>query len=151
MTFARPDEQIGAIDAFDVTGGGAITAAWHTALQEALDRTLIFRDEGITKVSISVKIMKLDARDWRTGLNMITEVVARYEIISTLAGRCSRPGARRSESFRDDHVRAGRATPSPPATGASSTIPAIRRSRARWSGCSLRWRGSRGPSGPRRR
>ena len=39
-----------------------------------------------------------------------------------------------------------RATPSPP-TGASSTTPAIRRSRARWSGCSLRWRGSRGHPG----
>ena len=86
VTFARPDEQIGVIDAFDVTGGGAITAAWHTALQEALDRTLIFRDEGTTKVFISVKIMKLDAQDWRTGLNMITEVVARYEIIDRTTG-----------------------------------------------------------------
>ena len=81
VTVARPDEQIGAIDAFDVTGGGAITAAWHTALQEALDRTPFFRDEATTKVSISVKTMKLDAQDRGTGLNMITEVVARCEII----------------------------------------------------------------------
>ena len=34
----------------------------------------------------SVKIMKLDAQDWRTGLNMITEVVARYEIIDRTTG-----------------------------------------------------------------
>ena len=86
VTFTRPDEQVGVIDAFDVTGGGAITAAWHTALHEALDRTLIFRDEGTTKVSISVKIMKLDAQDWRTGFNMITEAVARYVIIDRTAG-----------------------------------------------------------------
>ena len=86
VTFSQPDDQVGAIDAFDVTGGGAITAAWHTALQEALDRTLVFRDEGTTKVSISVKIRKLDARDWRTGFKMITEAVARYEIVDRATG-----------------------------------------------------------------
>ena len=39
VTIARPDQQVGPIDweLIDVTGGGTITVAWQTAMQEAMD------------------------------------------------------------------------------------------------------------------
>ena len=86
VTLGRPDEQVGPIDweYTDISGGGGITAAWHTAMQEALDRTLIFRDDGTKKISIAVKILKLDAPE--VGFAMTTDAVARYEIIDRVNG-----------------------------------------------------------------
>ena len=86
VTIGRPDEQVGPIEwaLIDVTGGGTITAMWQTAMQEALDRTLIFRDGGTKKVSIAVKILKLDSPG--VGFDMTTDAVARYEVIDRTNG-----------------------------------------------------------------
>ena len=86
VTIGRPDEQVGPIDwaLIDVTGGGTITAMWQTAMQEALDRTLIFRDGGTKKVSIAVKILKLDSPE--VGFDMTTDAVVRYEVIDRTNG-----------------------------------------------------------------
>ena len=86
VTLGRPDEQVGPIEweLIDVTGGGTITAAWQTAMQEALDRTLIFRDGGAKKVSIAVKILKIDSPE--VGFDMTTDTAARYEVIDRTNG-----------------------------------------------------------------
>lgn len=86
VQIARPDEQTGDIDwsFVDNDGGSSITSTWHTALQEALDRTLIFRDEGSKKVSIAVKVLMLDAPN--VGFSMTTDAAARYEVIDRSNG-----------------------------------------------------------------
>ena len=88
VTLGRPDELMGLIDweHVDDTGGGAITAAWQNALQEALDRTLIFRDGGSKRVSVAVKVLKLEfSRDWEF-TESSAEAVARYEVIDRTNG-----------------------------------------------------------------
>ena len=91
VTLGRRDEQVGSIDYLlaessltRVSTGAELTQVWHTALQEALDRTLIFRDSGPVKVSIAVKVLKLDTPD--VGIDFVTEAVARYEIIDRSNG-----------------------------------------------------------------
>ena len=88
VTLGRPDEQVGLIDweFIDVTGGGAITAAWQIAMQEALDRTLIFRDGGSKKVSVAVKILKLEISRGFALTERSVETVARYEVIDRTNG-----------------------------------------------------------------
>ena len=89
VTIGRPDEQVGLVDweYIDDTGGGAITAAWQNAMQEALDRTLIFRDGGEKKVSIAVKILKLEIpRGFLAISERSAETVARYEVIDRTNG-----------------------------------------------------------------
>ena len=88
VTLGRPDELVGLFDweYIDDTGGGAITAAWQNAMQEALDRTLIFRDGGSKRVSVAVKILKLElSRDWDF-TESSAEAVARYEVIDRTNG-----------------------------------------------------------------
>ncbi len=87
----RRDEQVGAIDFMHaesgltrVSTGAELTQVWHTALREALDRTLIFRDSGPMKVSLAVKVLKLDTPD--AGIDFVTHAVARYEIIDRSNG-----------------------------------------------------------------
>ena len=88
VSLGRPDELVGLFDweYIDDTGGGAITAAWQNAMQEALDRTLIFRDGGSKRVSVAVKILKLElSRDWDF-TESSAEAVARYEVIDRTNG-----------------------------------------------------------------
>ena len=88
VTLGRPDELVGLFDweYIDDTGGGAITAAWQNAMQEALDRTLIFRDGGSKRVSVAVKVLKLElSRDWDF-TESSAEAVARYEVIDRTNG-----------------------------------------------------------------
>ena len=88
VTMARPDEQVGEIDVAMAEGpiatGASLANQWHVALQEALDRSLIFRDGGTKTVSIAVKVMKLAIPD--AGLSFTTEAVARYEVIDRANG-----------------------------------------------------------------
>lgn len=91
VTLGRPDEQVGEVDFLlaesgqsQVSSGTQITSVWKTALQEALDRSLIFRDGGSRTVSIAVKVLKLDAPE--AGFAFMTETVARYEIIDRRNG-----------------------------------------------------------------
>ena len=89
VTLARPDEQIGEIDIFMAemaanASGAGLANQWHVALQEALNRSLIFRDGGSKTVSIAVKVMKLSVPD--VGFSFTTEAVARYEVIDRANG-----------------------------------------------------------------
>ena len=91
VTLARPDEQVGELDVqmaesagLQVSSGMALTTIWKTALQEALDRSLIFRDDGSRTVSIAVKVLKLDVPNM--GFSFKTDTVARYEVINRSNG-----------------------------------------------------------------
>ena len=84
VTMARPDEQVGQIDHLFTEGAAALANVWHTALEEALNRSLIFRDDGAKKVSLAVKVLKLDVP--AAGVTFTTEAVARYELIDRSTG-----------------------------------------------------------------
>ena len=92
VTTARPDEQTGKVDSVvaessgtELGSGTTINAVWKESLQEALDRSAIFKDGANKKVSLSVKILKLDTPT--AGASMTTDVAARYEIIDRATGR----------------------------------------------------------------
>lgn len=74
VTVARPDEAAGSIPS-DASG---LTGMWKEALQEAFDKMAIFKDSSKRKVSVSVKILKLDVPS--AGFSMTTSTTARYEI-----------------------------------------------------------------------
>jgi hypothetical protein len=91
VTVGRPDEQVGPVHVMMAESAGtavgssqALTANWREALQEALDRHIIFRDDGRQKVSISVKILRLEIPFM--GASFTTNAVARYEIIDRANG-----------------------------------------------------------------
>ena len=80
VSLARPDEAKGEIPA----GTEAIPQLWQSALQEALDRMAIFKDDGSKKINVSVKILALDAPAF--GASMTTTTIARYELIDRANG-----------------------------------------------------------------
>lgn len=61
-----------------------LTGFWKEALQEALDRMAVFKDDSKNKVSIQVKILALNPPT--VGLAMTTKSIARYEIIDRATG-----------------------------------------------------------------
>lgn len=75
VTTARPDEATGD---FAPGVGPQTCALWKTSLQEALDKMLIFQDDSAKKVSLSVKILKLEVPG--AGLSFTTKTDAKYEI-----------------------------------------------------------------------
>jgi hypothetical protein len=75
VTLARPDEAKGDIPA----GTEELPGLWKEALQEALDRMAIFKDDAKKKVNLSVKILALDVPSF--GASMTTTTMARYELI----------------------------------------------------------------------
>ena len=86
VTVGRPDEQVGVVNLMWESGGtGAVLAStWREALRESLDRHAIFRDDGQQKISILVKILRLDFPS--AGLSFTSNAVARYEIIDRANG-----------------------------------------------------------------
>ena len=103
IEIGRPDEQTGPVDVSLVetsgTGigtGNALTSTWRTALEDALDRMALFRDDAHRKVLISVRILKLDVPG--AGGAFTTKAVARYEIVDLSNG---------SIIFRDDVASQG--------------------------------------------
>ncbi|WP_205028260.1 hypothetical protein [Oleisolibacter albus] len=80
VSVARPDEKAGELE----TGVETIAPYWQTALQDALGRMAIFKDDAPTKINISVKILKLDMPSF--GAAMDTDTIARYEIIDRSTG-----------------------------------------------------------------
>lgn len=80
VTVARPDEATGPID----PNASGLTGLWKESLQEALDKMAIFKDDASRKVSLSVKILKLDVPG--AGFSMTTATAARYEIIDRASG-----------------------------------------------------------------
>ncbi|PHR55053.1 MAG: UDP-N-acetylglucosamine acyltransferase [Robiginitomaculum sp.] len=57
---------------------------WKEALQDAINRALIFKDDGVSKINLSVRITETDLADF--GLAMTTRVSAIYEIIDRANG-----------------------------------------------------------------
>ncbi len=81
VTLARPDEKTGDMPAW---AEGQVPALWQSALVEAINRMAIFRDDAPRKVSLSVKVLKLDVPSF--GASMTTDTAARYELIDRETG-----------------------------------------------------------------
>lgn len=81
VTLARPDEKTGEMPAW---AEGQVPALWQSALVEALNRMAIFSDNSPRKVSLSVKVLKLDVPAF--GASMTTDTTARYELIDRESG-----------------------------------------------------------------
>lgn len=57
---------------------------WKEALQDAINRSLIFSDNGSRKVNLSVRINEFDVPQW--GVSMTTRTSAIYEIVDRETG-----------------------------------------------------------------
>jgi hypothetical protein len=79
VSMARPDETTGKL-----AGDNTTLATWKNGIEEALDKMAIFQDDAPKKVSIAVKVLKLDLPG--SGLEMTTQTSARYEIIDRSNG-----------------------------------------------------------------
>jgi hypothetical protein len=80
VSTARPDEATGKLD----WAAETITALWKNSLEEAFIKMAIFKDDGLKKVSLTVKILKYDYPTF--GIEMTTHTTARYEIINRSSG-----------------------------------------------------------------
>ena len=81
VTLARPDEKTGQLPA---DAQHEVPQMWQTALIEAMNRMAIFRDDAPKKLSLSVKVLKLDVPEF--GASMHTDSAARYELIDRETG-----------------------------------------------------------------
>jgi uncharacterized lipoprotein YajG len=77
VTFGRPDELTGEVRVPPIMIQ-QVAEQWRVALQEALDKMLVFRDDAEKKVTLAVKILKFDLP--RAGFSMRTGTAAKYEI-----------------------------------------------------------------------
>ena len=82
VTLAGKSEAHGKIDVAGSENG--IAALWKTALDDSLTRMAMFRDDAPTRLSLVVKVLRLDAPD--LGLVMVTHTEARYELIDRNTG-----------------------------------------------------------------
>lgn len=80
VTLARPEEATGEVP----YGAETITPIWKEAIQDAIVKMAIFRDDAPRKVSLSVKILKINPPSF--GGDMTTVSAARYEIIERSTG-----------------------------------------------------------------
>lgn len=80
VTLARPDEKKGDLP----MGSEEIPEFWETALEEALNRMVIFKDEASKRLSLSVKILAVNIPSF--GFEMETTSIARYELIDRANG-----------------------------------------------------------------
>jgi hypothetical protein len=81
ITPARPDEKTGPLPLGIETSTLPI---WKTAVEEALNRMAIFKDDAPKKVSLSIKVLKIDVPG--AGLSFTTTTEARYELIDRATG-----------------------------------------------------------------
>ena len=81
VTVGRADEKKG-----NLPPGieGTVPTLWQTALQEALNKMSIFKDDSPTKVNLSAKILALDIPGG--GFSFTTKAIARYELINRANG-----------------------------------------------------------------
>lgn len=79
VTAGRPDEATGPLPIDQGTLG-----VWKEALQEALTRMAIFNDDSRRRVSLQVKILKVDIPAF--GVAFTTDVDARYELVDRATG-----------------------------------------------------------------
>ncbi|MDE0611904.1 MAG: UDP-N-acetylglucosamine acyltransferase [Gammaproteobacteria bacterium] len=91
VSFANEDEQEGDVDVVviesagvNITSGTATASLWESSLEEALTRSLIFQDDASNKISIFVKVLKLDVPAF--GFSFTTDAIARYEIVNRASG-----------------------------------------------------------------
>ncbi len=80
VSIARPDEQKGDFP----LGMEEVPRYWQSALQEALDRMAIFKDESSKKLSLAVKILGFDLPIF--GASMETTSIAQYELLDRSNG-----------------------------------------------------------------
>lgn len=81
VTLGRPDEKTGNLPAGMEM---AVPQLWQTALTEALNKMVIFQDDAVKKVNLSVKILKVDIPS--IGAGMSTQTAARYELMDRKTG-----------------------------------------------------------------
>jgi hypothetical protein len=74
-----PQEQQSIVEA-----NATIPPLWKEALQDALNRSLIFQDDASIKVNLSVRIVEFDAPSF--GVEMTTTVGAIYEVVNRKNG-----------------------------------------------------------------
>ena len=93
VSIASPDEATGEIRPFSFVRPygefqpypvSLYAGLWKTALEEAFNRMAIFKDDSPKKVSLAVKVLKMDTPDF--GGEMTTHASARYEIIDRSNG-----------------------------------------------------------------
>ena len=90
VTMGRPDEQTGPINLMVETmspapgTGGVVTSIWRTSLEEAVNRMAVFNDDAKKKISLQVKVLKLDMPS--AGGTFTTNTSAKYEIIDRTNG-----------------------------------------------------------------
>ena len=91
VSFANEEEQEGDVDVVviessgaSITPGSATASLWQSSLEEALTRSLIFQDDASQKISIFVKVLKLDVPAF--GFSFTTDTIARYEIVDRATG-----------------------------------------------------------------
>jgi hypothetical protein len=78
VTVARPDEKKGELK-FSLQYSQTIPDLWKTGVTDALNRFLIFRDDGGKKLNLNIKILQWDTPSF--GTSMTTETTARYELV----------------------------------------------------------------------
>ena len=78
VVFLNPDDQE------QVEARASVSPFWKEALQDAINRSLIFKDDVPTKVNVSVRITEFDLPD--AGTDMKTTVSAIYEIVDRGTG-----------------------------------------------------------------
>jgi len=79
VTAGRPDEATGPLPIDQGTLG-----VWKEALQEAITRMAIFNDDSRRRVSLQVKVMKVNVP--AAGVSFTTDVDARYELLDRATG-----------------------------------------------------------------
>lgn len=80
VTLAREGEKKGELP----MGIETLPQMWKDALEEALNRMAIFKDDSKRKLSVSVKILAINAPSF--GAEMKTNSIARYELIDRSNG-----------------------------------------------------------------
>jgi hypothetical protein len=80
ISMARPDEARGDM----MAGMEVVVPIWKSALEEALNKMAIFRDDAPRKVSLSVKVLKINVPF--AGISFTTETGARYELLDRATG-----------------------------------------------------------------
>lgn len=78
VTVARPDEKKGPLK-FSLQYSQTIPELWKTGVEDALNRFLIFRDDGAKKLNLNIKILEWDTPAF--GSSMTTGTIARYELV----------------------------------------------------------------------
>lgn len=80
VSLARADEQESMFQA----GDELITPSWKAALDEALNKAAIFQDDAQRKVSIAVKVLRVNFPPF--AMNFTTTSVAVYQVLDRSSG-----------------------------------------------------------------